>query len=702
MPRSERFSERIGAVFLPEADVIEVDEGPIPSPEGWSPGESRFPLPTPGLPFRRPLTWPAPPPGYKLCPRPLKQGCYTISFTPSGTPILGTRYRGTLRAELTSPGVRISGDLYTYRLLDDIILGPPGRLLAGLEPAKAALPSDEAADTGGMIPIYPRRYYYSYLEGTRAPPFFWFVAESDECFFTLEFDEFVYNHPSTGFSGSFNTEPTRSIRFVLRWTATPDVYSGDAYAGAAKIGTVSIRWISDYYRRAHLQLNTLQGAVAPPAAVDGQTMTTMFADVGWDLTFADGGTISLPGALSNVNPNGCWDPADLHTLMSSVPGYNPAELDSVWRVHLIAAPAQLDYPKYCPSRRGRMFDSSFGSDPNAVPREGTATFSHDGYPADEVLDGKGGSHYDDAKDQQQLNVPRAYLRSATHEVGHAFNQIHQEFEGGPDNSIMTGTDGVARVLGIWRTFPDDIDLCFNARVTKHLRHLPDPAVRPGAMNFFGFAIAAPEAADVAWLDPMELLLDVSSERVALGEPVTLSFQLTNRGKVPIPAPAEPDVESATVRVSVTDRSGRITFMRPPEIHSCPRITIVELPPNASVTGTTTLFWGLDGFAFETPGRHTVEVILLWDLAGVPVAASGERDVFVSYPISNEENEVAALMLDPEVGAAVAVGDLSRFERAGERVKQAVAVSPTHPACQALRRLELLERNGGQGESTTRR
>ena len=53
--------------------------------------------------------------------------------------------------------------------------------------------------------------------------------------------------------------------------------------------------------------------------------------------------------------------------------------------------------------------------------DGAATYSHDGYPASES------GHYDTAADQPQRNVPRAFLRSATHEVGHAFNQIHQCF-----------------------------------------------------------------------------------------------------------------------------------------------------------------------------------------------------------------------------------------------------------------------------------
>ena len=48
------------------------------------------------------------------------------------------------------------------------------------------------------------------------------------------------------------------------------------------------------------------------------------------------------------------------------------------------------------------------------------------------------------------------------------------------------------VLGAAGTFPDGIILAFNDRVRRHLRHYPDPAVRPGAMAFFGSAVSAPE------------------------------------------------------------------------------------------------------------------------------------------------------------------------------------------------------------------
>jgi len=693
MPRTERFAERIGKVFLPEADAIETTQDFTPNPEG--------PVPIPGIPIpfpeepRLPLRWPPERidfPYFKLCRTTLKPGCYTLGFTPSGTSIFGTRFRGTLRVEALADRPRISGDLYTYRLLDDIIIDWPLTTASALA-ARGAFVRDEAEDSGGTIPIYRRTKYHSYLKGTGAQ-LVRIVPKWQPCSFTLSFDEFVYNHPATGFSGSFNSTKTRSIQFVLRHTATPDVYSGEAYDGSTLLGTVSIRWISDFFRRAHLRINTLQGAETPPAAVGAATFATIFADAGWDLTVTDGGTVPLPGALGGININACWSSADLHTLMSSVPSYNAADLDSVWRVHLVAVPATLG------CSRGVMFDI-LAADPNDIAREGSATFSRDGYPAGDCPDGMGGSHYDAVANQQQRNVPRAFLRSATHEVGHAFNQIHQGFEAGNDNSIMTPTPSVATVLGIPGIFPDGINLGFNDTVKRHLRHLPDPAVRPGAMDFFGSAVSAPEASDVAWLESVDVAINVSSDHVSLGEPVSLSVSLRNRGPGPVPAPETLDAESLTLRINVTDPTGRITFMRPANVLSCPRLTLKELAPGQSRAVSTTLFWGREGFAFETPGRHVVEAIVLWSIAGVPVAASGERAIFVAYPVSRTDNEVAALLLDPDVGRAVASGNVWAFERAANRIRQVMTAGRGHPSVRALTRMGLLARAPARRRSRSR-
>lgn len=682
MAGTAAFRERVGAVFIPEVDgVIGVDDGPGGVPGGMPGGRPNPEEPIEIPPFREfptplekpTLTFIDPTVRFRHCFTVLKQGCYSVRFTPNGLSVLGTRFRGTLRVEQRNPGYRISGDLYRYRLLDDIVVRPPEWWK--LDPGRFTR-IGTGDDVDDQIPVYSRRSYHSYLKGTGAT-LYSFRAVGQRCSFSLTFDEFVYTHPSTGFSGTFPTTPNRTLRFHLSHTDTADSYTGTVFEGSTAIGTVTLRWISPSYRRSTLVMHTLNGAVAPPADVGGSTFASIFADVGWQLSFTDSGTVNLPAALAGININACWSRANLHTLMSSVPGYNPADLDTVWRTHLVVVPAALN------CSRGVMFDSSLGADPNTVPREGTATFSHDGYPAADS------SNFDAAVGQQQRNVPRAYLRSATHEVGHAYNQIHQNFEGGIDNSIMTPTPSVADVLGAAGVFPDDINLAFNETVKRHLRHLPDPAVRPGGMDFFGSAIAAPEASDVDWLDDMlEVRVEVSDSRPRLGQPIDLRWTLVNTGGAPVPAPARVDAQDLVARVSVADPSGVVTFMRPAEPGTCVYVPVVELPPGGQVASSTTLFWGKEGFAFQAPGHHKIEVIVLWELAGVPVATTGEVHVWVAHPVSDDDNEVAALLLHPEVGRAVAAGDLSAFDIARERVGRALALDSSHPAADAIQTLGL--------------
>jgi hypothetical protein len=646
MPRTDRWPERIGAVFLPVADTVEVAEDAAPPAER---------------------------------PPPLPQGCYTLSLRWAGTPQNAPGVVGTLRVEPMLPRVRFSADLYRDQPTPDILADPSGALGEGGSPAEGA------ADTGGRIPIYPRLNYHSYLRGVGAKPSSTPPGGAGDSV-VLEFEEFIYTHGEE-FKGEFTQAPScrPQVRFVVAPTATPGLYSGTAsrtaLGGWSKHGTVSIRWTSPHYRRAQVQLHTLEGAVAPPAEVEGASFATIFADAGWELSVTDGGTFPLPAALSEVDINRCWLGGNGRRLLPLVPGFDPSELDSVWKVHLVAVPASLG------CERGWAIEF-VSVDDVSLARLGALTCSHAGYPADEV-----GSHYDLATGQLQHQVPRAYLRSAAHELGHSFNQIHQTgAKGERDNSIMTTTDSVAMVLGEAGRFPDQINLAFNDRVKAHLRHLPDPAVRPGAMSAFMSAEFlygdAPEAADVAWLEPLELTVELASEHLTLGELAELSWTLTNRGQTAVSAPTELTVESGLARMSITDPRGTIRFMRPAEAQSCPQVSMAPLEPGASVRGSTILFGGPDGFAFEMAGRHVVEVIVLWDLAGVPVAVSGTRAVFVFYPTTTEENEVAALLLDPEVGRAVASGDLTSFERAAQRMKRAQEIAPTHPANQALGRLGL--------------
>jgi hypothetical protein len=177
-----------------------------------------------------------------------------------------------------------------------------------------------------------------------------------------------------------------------------------------------------------LVVHRLTGAEEPQAVTGSsgnEYFTTVFATAGWDLSVSSGGEVPLPGSLVGVqNPNTCWSSQNSHTLMQTVPGYNPGDLDTVWRAHLLVVPAALG------CSRGRMFDNG-PSELNNIKREGAVTHSHDGYPPADS------ANFGAAENGLQKDFPRAFLRSASHEVGHTFNQIHQELEGGEDNSIMT-------------------------------------------------------------------------------------------------------------------------------------------------------------------------------------------------------------------------------------------------------------------------
>ena len=87
MPRTERFGERVGKVFLPEADVINTAQEFTPGPEGPVQGPD-MPAPFPEelrMPLRMSPERVDPLLFTKLCSTTLKPGCYTVGFAPSGT-----------------------------------------------------------------------------------------------------------------------------------------------------------------------------------------------------------------------------------------------------------------------------------------------------------------------------------------------------------------------------------------------------------------------------------------------------------------------------------------------------------------------------------------------------------------------------------------------------------------------------------------
>jgi hypothetical protein len=454
-------------------------------------------------------------------------------------------------------------------------------------------------------------------------------------------------------------------------------------------------WVSSFFRKATVEIDTLKGAVAPQAVppISGpgsEDFRSVFKTAGWDLKVVyDQKDIPVPAGVVATN---CWSSPDLHALMVSV--RNPTtNLDKEWHFHLIVVPAKMG------CSRGIMYDQI------GVPREGSASFSDDGYPSSDS------AFFGTAQNKKQRDTPRAFLRSASHELGHGFNQIHQEQEGGADNSIMTTTPSVADVLGTATTgdpgvFPTNINLGFNEHVRHHLIHFPDPTVRPGGMTFgSGHSSTVPSAdKDRHYFESeeMELTVTPDHDHIHLGEPLMLTWTLTNNSSAPIPAPNDIRIEALYSYITVTNPNGDVRPM-PTFTIECESSKVANLGPGKSLTAQTRVFWSSRGFAFERSGRHVIEVHVMWAITGVPFGVKGRTDVWVNYPQSDADNTTASTLLHPEVGVYVALGGGEHLTEAVSRLNKVSSGAATGdargkgPAPAALRGFAgILPTNGRAG------
>jgi hypothetical protein len=595
-----------------------------------------------------------------LCFINLKEGCYRITYNPSGFNV----YRGTMRVDKAGGTTTISGDL--YRFLDLIVAATTATTATATVKGKTSAAVTATASLATPlsaisifpifqnIPIYPRNKYYSYLKVTniQTGPIF---SPPSQCKLTLTAQEYVYTQPPAGqFNGTFPPAPgTRTVTIVLSAVPPPfgfvgPYFEGRLFQGGVDKGSFSMGWVSSYFRRAKVEIDTLTGSVSPqpvPAISGGGTedIRTVFATAGWDVTVKyDQTSVPVPAGVTATD---CWSDAQLHALMQTV--RDPAtNLDTEWHMHLLVVPAKIT------CGRGVMYDQI------DVPREGVASFSDDGYPTSDS------ANFGAAANKKQRNIPRAFMRSASHELGHGFNQIHQENEGGGDNSIMTTSPGVANFLGGPATgapgvFPDNINLGFNTHVRHHLVHFPDIVVRPGGMTFgTGHGSTVPSADKNRHYfsdDELELRLATDHDKIHLGEPLLLSWELINNSATPLPVPADIRIEAQHTFINVINPHNDSKPMASFVIQT-DAANVEMLDPGKSLKAETRVYWSArSGFAFDTPGRYTVEVRTLWGISGAQVGVKASVNVWVNYPQSEADNDAAAALLHHEVGMYVALG-----------------------------------------------
>jgi len=602
-------------------------------------------------------------PLFQICTKDLQEGCFKITYRPSAL-IVAPYYAGTLRVENKAGGGKtISADLYRF----------PGLVLL---PAVISDGTNDA-DDGSSIPIYARNKYYSYLKGTSySRPAF----SATKCTITVEFDEFVYNVPPAGsFNGSFNGVRTRQIKIVVSPTSDATIFSGRLFEGGVDKGSVELKWVSKYFRRSVVEIDTLTGAVSPkplnPGTAFEESFMTVFATVGWRMTpIYNDVNIPVPAGVTATN---CWSDANLHALMLAKRS-PAANLDLEWRFHLLVVPGKMG------CSRGKMYDQI------GAHREAAVSYSDDGYPTSDS------SNFGAAANKKQRDVPRAYIRSASHELGHCCNMMHQELEGGADNSIMTTTPSVADVLGGPATgapgvFPTNINLGFNAHCRHHLIHFPDPVVRPGGMSWMAGHPAlggafSPEADGGRVFVPAEsilLTIKTQSDRVKLGEPLLMAWEVLNKTDEDFHMPNDVGLNVEYTQVSVTDSDG-ITNDVATFILECEHTSIRKLSPGKKLAAATNLFWSSNGFAFSKPGKHRIDMAIRWTYNGIQYGLHNHKDVWVDFPVSDKDNEIAAAMTDNEVGMFVALGgNAYHLKEATARIEKVIEIDPKHAVAKSM-------------------
>jgi hypothetical protein len=165
-------------------------------------------------------------------------------------------------------------------------------------------------------------------------------------------------------------------------------------------------------------------------------------------------------------------------------------------------------------------------------------------------------------------------------------------------------------------------------------------------------------------------------------PLRLSWKVTNHTNLPILVPADLRIEAQHVQVAVVGPSGTVRPMPSFVIRTDPG-TLTPLAPGESRQGETSLFWSSKGFAFEQPGRHRIEVHLIWATGNVRYGVQASTDIWVDYPTSESDNQVAATLLHPEVGKFVALGGAPHLEQGVARINEVLAKNPEHPATRFL-------------------
>jgi len=537
---------------------------------------------------------------YFLEPRKrLKNGCYLVRLEPFWRVNYDNyHWDGTIR--VTSKMIRYT--LYSKTVSGDLYLHDPD------EPSM----DFEEPDPSEGIPIFPIPAYDYYLEIINLE------EKSSEVEMTFKKWHFNHNNKTWNNAGTFSA--------IMKWRTAPPGYpdpdyylEGDVFdSNDIKTATLKMGWISNFIRKATIEIDRESVSEAPLDNGDSIDWTSILTKVGWDITvIEDDATVTAPTPTD-------WNETELHQEMLN--WRDTVDLNTEWRYHLLCVQEhELDI-------LGVMYDNG-GTDSNDVPREGAALFSHPVLPNQARFGTCQGLRYG--------TCTGPYFRSAIHEIGHAMLQYHPSVT--DDNYIMQQTGQITTNSTATTVFPDNIIYNFNLDNTRKLRHLPDMAVRPGGIPF-AYTGLIPQSSGTLVTLPIYFNFLVMPRLVVipLGAPVRVDLSIQNLSKETKLLPSM-SMKKGHIHGEVIDPAGNIRIFSTIIRHITPN-DLEEIKPNEIKTHALTLLRGKQGALFPISGMYKITVYLNWRETKKCKRLIGETKVFVAPPINSKHAEIACKLL----------------------------------------------------------